>query len=282
VCSPGSLGERRYLLCRPERAGTTPAGLVLALHGRGSSVAEMQAVSGLEGGAAARNLAVAYAEGLDGGWGDDTFASPGRLTGREDVDFLDALVTELRADPGIDEQSVGVVGFSNGASMALRYAAQRPATVRAVVSVAGQLPRDPAVRPAPPAVPLLQVYGEADPVRSYDAGIPAAPDRQPGQPTPTLSTRETVAAFVALAEPTVHEGPVTDDPVPDDGTSVRTERWTAAGRPAVVLHTIVGGGHAWPSAKAPTNVARFGTVSRDLDASAEAIAFVVSASDAAR
>lgn len=254
-------------------------GLVVALHGRGSSAAEMRAVTQLETYAAEEGLAVVYPNGMDGGWGDDTFTTPTRPQGDEDVRFLDDLIDTLQAEPGIDDDGrVGVVGFSNGASMALRYAVERPDDVRAVVSIAGQLPRDPAVRPRPDAepVPLLGFYGTADPLRSYDNGIPEPPNRQPGQSTPTLSTPDTIAAFVGTM-PADGE-PSESDTVADDGTRLRTERWAGddgdGGRAVVVWHTIIDGGHTWPQAHAPLP-GTFGTISQEVDASAEAIAFIV-------
>jgi hypothetical protein len=54
-----------------------------------------------------------------------------------------------------------------------------------VVSAAGQLPRDPAVAPTG-RVPLLEVYGSADPLGPYGTGIPAPIARAPGDPTPPL------------------------------------------------------------------------------------------------
>lgn len=269
-CGDGVFDGRAYILCTP---GDGPGdGLVVALHGRGSSAAEMRAATELETSATERGLAVVYPDGLDGGWGDDTLVTPDRPAGDEDVRFLDALIESLRSDPGVDGGPVGVVGFSNGASMALRYATARPDGVRAVVSVAGQLPRDTAIRPAG-RVPLLEIYGTADPLRPYHTGIPAPPVREPGSPTPTLSTPETVAAFVGAAD---HEGPAATDPDPADGTTLSTERWTDGQGTLAVLHTIVGGGHTWPSAHASfTGGERFGPVSTDLDASAAAVAFVV-------
>jgi polyhydroxybutyrate depolymerase len=269
-CTDGALDGRSYILCTP--GDPSGEGLVVALHGRGSSAAEMRAMTGLETYAGDRGLAVVYPDGLDGGWGDDTLVTPDRPAGDEDVTFLDALIESLRSDPGVGDGPVGIVGFSNGASMALRYAGARPDEVRAVVSVAGQLPRDPAIRPTG-RVPLLQIYGTADPVRPYDTGIPAPPVREPGSPTPTLSTTETVAAFVGPAD---HEGPEATDPDPGDGTSVSTERWTDRQGTLAVRHTILGGGHTWPSADAAfTGSPRFGPVSTDVDASAAAVAFIV-------
>jgi len=265
TCTPGTLAGRNYELCTPGGRPVDDAdGLVVALHGRGASAADMRDMTALDVPAAAADLAVVYPEALDGAWGDDTFVSPSRPAGDEDVRFLDALADDLA--PG---EAVSLVGFSNGASMALRYAAARPDRVRAVVAVAGQLARDPAVRPTG-RVPLLVVYGDADPVRPFAVGLAEPVTRAPGERTPTLPTPDTLAAFAGTA---THAGPEPSDADPGDGTTVLTERWTDADGTVAVLRTVVGGGHTWPSSPAPSPAA-FGLVSRDLDASAEAIRFV--------
>jgi polyhydroxybutyrate depolymerase len=273
-CEGGTLDGRGYVLCAT--AGMTDQRLVVALHGRGSSADEMRTLTQLDRHAAEAGLAVVYPQAVDRGWGDDTFTSPIRPVGDEDVAFLDALVHELRVGPRIDDGPIGVVGFSNGASMALRYTSEHPDQVRAVVSVAGQLPRDPAVRPSS-RVPLLEVYGTADPVRPYDTGVREAPGRGPGDPTPTLPTRDTVAAFVAVGlGASEHEVLVDTDLDPTDGTRVSTERWTDRGGTLVVLRSILGGGHTWPSSRGQfSGGENFGVTSSEVDASAEAIAFVL-------
>jgi polyhydroxybutyrate depolymerase len=275
TCEDDTFQDRPVIVCL---AGTTgdPGGqlLVVALHGRGSSAAEMRSMTRFDEATAAEGVAVVFPQGLDQGWGDDTFPTPSRPAGDEDVRYLDALVDDLRADPRIADGPVGVVGFSNGASMALRYASARPDRVRAVVSVAGQLPRDPAVRPTAP-VPLLEVYGTADPLRAYDTGIPDSPGRQPGRPTPTLPTPDTVAAFVAVTPgaAAAHEDPEETDPSPDDTTRLRTERWTGTDGTRIVLHAVVDGGHVWPSSEVV--FAGNGTVSSDLATTEVALAFVL-------
>ena len=268
VCAGGSVTGRAYVLCT---AGDAPdQGLIVALHGRGSSGADMQAMTALEVPAAAAGYAVVYPDGLERSWGDDTFPTDTRPVGDEDVVFLDSLVAALHSDPRIGDGPVGLVGFSNGAGMALRYAAQRPEAVRAVVSVAGQLPRDPAVRPTG-RVPLLSLHGDADPIRPFATGMAEAPTRDQGHSTPTLSTPETMAAF-AGPEAT-QAAPERSDPDPGDGTQVLTERWSDEDGTRAVLQTLVGGGHTWPSARTALPDA-FGILSHDLDASAEAVSFV--------
>lgn len=272
-CEDGTTRERRYILCAGVPDGERD--LVVALHPRPSSPEEMLQGTRLHLVAAEHRLAVVYPQGVDGRWGDDTFTTPARPAGSEDIDFLDHLIAMLRRDPRIGEGPVGVVGYSNGAGMALRYAAERPAEVRAVVAVAGQLPRDAAVRPTG-RVPLLVVHGTADTITPFDTGVPDEPGRRARDLTPTLSTPGTVAAFVAMATGSV-DHQVTDevDPDPSDSTRLRTERWVDGMGTVAVLRMLVDGGHSWPGADGPFASGRFGPASRDVDATAAAIDFVV-------
>ena len=222
-------------------------------------------------------LAVVYPNAARGRWGDDTFVTAERPTGDEDITYLDQLIDTLRADVRISDGPVAIVGFSNGASMAMRYGAQRPGEVYAVVSVAGQLPSDPAVRPRE-RIPLLQIYGTGDPLRSFDDGVAEPAARGPDGPTPTLSTPETVDAFLAAASGRIDRTIEESDNDATDSTTLRTERWTDDDGPVVVQHSIVGGGHRWPAAHVdPYLDEPFGAPSREVDASAEAIDFVVAA-----
>ena len=262
------------MICTSDIGAEQP--LLVALHGRGSSAEEMRLATGLDRRAAVEGMAVVFAEALDGGWGDDTFVTASRPAGDEDVRGLDEVVAAARRHDLVGDTPVVVVGFSNGASMAMRYAGARPDDVRAVVSIAGQLPRDPPVRPTA-RTPLLQVYGSADPIRPIDAGIPETATRAPGDPTPTLSTQESVEAFISAAGPGPFQRDVDEtDPVADDGTSVRTESWRDALGLVAVYHLVVGGGHTWPSADQPfTGGDRFGTTSRDLDATDATVRFAI-------
>lgn len=272
-CEHGTLGERRYILCTSARQ--EGQGLVVALHARPSSAEEMQEGTELHRIAAEHGLAVVYPQGVDARWGDDTFTSSDRPAGDEDVVFLDGLIAKLREDTRIDDEPIGVVGFSNGASMALRYAAERPGDVGAVVAVAGQLPRDPAVRPSG-RVPLLDVHGTADAITPFDTGVPETPGRGPRDLTPTLSAPDTVAAFLSMAVGAVdHKGPVEVDPDPADGTRIRTERWVDGEGTVAVLRAVIDGGHTWPSARGQFSGGGFGAISQDIDATADAIAFVL-------
>lgn len=102
-----------------------------------------------------------------------------------------------------------------------------------------------------------------------------AAERQPGQPTPTLSTPDTVAAFTATLDGPRSTHPQETDPDPTDATRLRTERWSDADH-SVTLVSVIAGGHTWPSAHVTlAGTETYGPVSHDLDASALAIAFLL-------
>jgi poly(3-hydroxybutyrate) depolymerase len=73
-----------------------------------------------------------------------------------------------------------------------------------------------------------------------------------------------------------HEVLVDTDIDRADGTSVRTERSTDRRGTLAVLRAIVGGGHTWPSSRGQfSGGENFGVTSGEVDASVEAVAFVL-------
>ena len=225
----------------------------------------------LDGAGARRGLAVVYVDAADGGWGDDSLRTAKRPRGDEDVTTLAAVVDDLREDGGFAAGPVGVVGFSNGASMAMRLGAERPDLFGPVAAVAGQLPVDQRIRPTS-RVRLLMMNGTADPIRDYERGFPAPAERSVSARTPTLSVMGSVEAWLGIANGAVTEAPPVT-PGTDDVTSVVRRTWNDADGVLLVLDTVVGGGHTWPSSRlrAPTT---FGATSTALDATAEVIGFL--------
>ncbi|MEU3662126.1 PHB depolymerase family esterase [Streptomyces sp. NPDC032940] len=279
--APGTRGRLRvdgrtrgYLLHRPAGEGDGPRPLVVAFHGRGSDAAGLREQARLEEAAGARGMLVAYPEGLGQGWGAGTRSTRQRPDPDLDVRFTEALVRHLvrteRADPG----RVYVAGFSNGGSMALRVAAQRPGLVAGAASVSGQLPSGAAaVEPAGP-VPVMVVYGADDPVRPL-AGWPSPPP-DPEEPiVPTRSARDSAAAFAAAG----HAGrPVTARARGYDRTV-----WHLAADPADTVQLLVvhDAGHTWPGSSV-TPPRGFGPTSRALDATDTILDFFAAARPAPR
>lgn len=88
----------------------------------------------------------------------------------DDVAYLDGLITEISGAYNVDPRRIYVVGHSNGAFMAYRFACAHADRVAAIVSVAGATFDDAtACTPSQP-VSVLQVHGTADATISYTGG----------------------------------------------------------------------------------------------------------------
>ncbi|MEV0090250.1 PHB depolymerase family esterase [Streptomyces sp. NPDC050738] len=259
---------RTYLLHAPAKsAAATPKPLLIAFHGSGESAADMRSRTALNRAAAARTMLIAYPEGLDHAWGAGAAATKERPDPDTDVRFTEALIKDLVRTHRADPAHVYAVGFSNGGSMALRMAAQRPKLLAGAASVAGQLPTGTAkVTPTGP-VPVLLIHGSADPIRP-PSGLP-----HPGPPaagkapiTPTMSSRASAEAFAAAAGSA--GTPKTTHKQGYDSTT-----WPPAPSGAAVQLLIMSGaGHTWPGTSA-TPPPGFGTVSTALDATNTILAF---------
>ncbi|MFG2680379.1 alpha/beta hydrolase family esterase [Streptomyces sp. NPDC048392] len=241
-----------------------PRPLLIAFHGRGADAAELRAKTRLERAAAARGMLVAFPEGLDHGWGAGAQATKQRPDPGLDVRFTEALIKHLVRTERADPERVYAAGFSNGGSMALRMAAERPALLAGAASVSGQLPAgDAAVKPTGP-IPVMVVYGADDPVRPL-AGLPSPPP-DPEEPIlPTVSARDSAEAFAAAGGA---GEPVTREEKGYDRTVWRLADDAPVGdRPhgTVRLLVVHDAGHTWPGSSVPPPEG-FGPVSKALDA----------------
>lgn len=275
---------RSYLLHRPGRSagdsahGSTPsthnstAGrprpLLLAFHGRGESAEDMRERAHLDKAAGARGMLVAHLEAVQQVWSADTAPTPRRPDPNTDLRFADALISTLVSKGEADPERVYAAGFSNGGSMALRLAAERPAKVAGAASVSGQLAVGPAkAGPAGP-VPVMIVYGADDPVRPM-AGVPNPPPPAAGQEpmTATVSTRAGAEAFARAAG--------TKPPVTEERPGYVRTLWAAAkpGGTPVELLVMKGAGHTWPGSTV-SPPPDFGRTSKALNATTTVLDFL--------
>ncbi len=256
---------RSYLVAVP--AGTERAPLILALHGGGGSPAQFARSSGLTAPALAAGFAVAYPAGTArrGGpfrvWNAHYCCGHAPASGVDDLGFLDRVAADAAGRFGLSGQ-VFATGMSNGAMLAQTWAATRgPSRVAAVASVAGvmDLARVRVVGP----VPLLHIHGTADAMAPYAGGQ--------GDSSLTRTRHSPAEAGVAAFRAAWGRLPDREtviDPVAD-GTRVVRRDGLRGDRPAVSLMTVEGGGHVWPGGRR----ARADGATRDIDASAEVVAF---------
>jgi predicted esterase len=121
------------------RAGDGATGLgLVALHGRGGSAADMVGLAralGLGG------AAIAAPEAPGRSWWPTSFLAPAAQMGPwvdQGLGAVDAAIAALAAD-GIPRDRTVVMGFSQGACLALEHAARRGSGLRAVLAFSGGL-----------------------------------------------------------------------------------------------------------------------------------------------
>ncbi|BDX33640.1 esterase [Mycobacterium antarcticum] len=231
--------QRTYLVHAP---GGVPSGLVINLHGAGSTGAGQAASTNYDAAADALGLVVAYPDGIDQSWADGRGASIPDRQGVDDVGFLTALVDRLVSDYGIPPGRVFATGMSAGAFMATRMGCDRADVIAAIAPVAGTLGSGVPCAPSRP-VSVLQFNGTADPIVPFGGGGMLGR----GGASDIVSAAAMASRWRDLDR--CAGAPQEDDlPSAGDGTVVRRVSGVGcADGTAVVLLQINGGGHTWPT-----------------------------------
>ncbi|MDQ1684261.1 MAG: polyhydroxybutyrate depolymerase [Frankiaceae bacterium] len=174
---------RDYRLFLPAGGGHARP-LLLALHQLHGSALSWERHSGLDAGAAAAGVVVAYPDGVGESWNAGTCCQPAAGRGIDDVAFLRAVIADVARRTSIDPSRVAVTGFSNGALMSYRLVCSAADVVRVAVAVAGDLVAG-RCEPSRP-VSVLHVHGGRDPVIPV-AGVARSPLDPAGFPSARTS-----------------------------------------------------------------------------------------------
>jgi polyhydroxybutyrate depolymerase len=219
--------EREYLVDAPSVQQGVPSSLVLVYHGYSGSPEWMRSTMGLSPLCSSRNLVVAYLPGTRGsegarGWNAGGFFER-IFNGADDVEYTRSVIEEIFSMYDIDRSKIYAIGYSNGAMMAYRLAAQMPDLIAAVGIYAGVMM--PEVIPSAP-VSVMHVHGENDAVVPI-GGNSAFP-----------SVADTIALWQAV-------NGCGDSPLEADGSVCRESVWT--GTSGDFRYCVIKGlGHEWP------------------------------------
>lgn len=89
--------------------------------------------------------------------------------------FLASVQDQLAAEGALDPAACFYLGFSQGSSVAYRFAQSNPSRVRGIISVCADLPPDVEAHLAPiQHMPVMILYGLRDPIFSSEKPIHAA------------------------------------------------------------------------------------------------------------
>ncbi|MEQ8672146.1 MAG: PHB depolymerase family esterase [Aggregatilineales bacterium] len=112
--------ERSYQLFVPASYdASTPAPLVVVLHGAGDSASGIRAASSFDDLAEETGTIVAYPNSQNSIWNYLEIPIEDETT-VDDTGFVTALVDQLSTDYAVDPANISVIGYSNGGLMALR------------------------------------------------------------------------------------------------------------------------------------------------------------------
>jgi polyhydroxybutyrate depolymerase len=176
--------DRTYLVHAPPRHdGPHPLPIVVFLHGAGATARWALGETGWDSTADREGFLVVLPEATrpDPSRPPRFLANPPRWNDGcghgadlpDDVAFLSAVLDDVEAHHAVDRRRVYVTGFSNGAAMTFRLAAELAPRLAAIAPVAGHccLP-DP--RPEHP-VATLYLIGAEDPLIPLDGGVVRTP-----------------------------------------------------------------------------------------------------------
>ena len=177
---------RSYRLHVPEGyRSEKPTPLVVVLHGAFSTAAEMERHTGFSDLADRQGFVVAYPEGIGilgflQHWNAGHCCGKAAADGIDDVGFLARVIDDIKRTVNIDATRVYMTGFSNGAMLTHRFAAERPDLLAAAAPLAGAIGsvsgseepgwQMPAARSA---VPIIMFHGLLDSTIPYSQPDPA-------------------------------------------------------------------------------------------------------------
>ena len=190
----------------------------------------------------ANGFIVAYPQGTDGSglfpsdWNGGACCGEAAREHVDDVGFIAAVVAEISHNLPMDSSRVFVAGFSSGAIMAYHTACKLAPMINAIAVVSGSL-QDASCVPGK-AVGLIAVHGTSDSeVPYYDASLTAPPAPVTGIASELPPSVQFWVATDGCAGATANQ---------QSPNVVRTSFSSCSGA-NVMLYTIQGGWHEWPS-----------------------------------
>jgi polyhydroxybutyrate depolymerase len=273
-------GTQRTYWTAPQPA--IPAPLLVVLHGMGLNGPIMAGWTGLAVRGPAAGFATVFPEAVDEVWDD---VGLGRSDALDDAAFVTAVIKHQVAAGIARQDSVVLVGLSNGAFFAERLARRGGLALRGLVLVAGtarEASRSVEPRPAEPTA-VVAIEGTGDPLVPYGGGrarglLAWMARRRAHRVLVGRDGREVVgierlaadwaAANGCSADPTIEAV----QPEPGD-PSVDRLSWTGLGRPPVVVYRLAGGGHGWPGGPQYMPAVFVGRIARRFDATGILLSF---------
>jgi polyhydroxybutyrate depolymerase len=223
----------------PQYDGKTPLPLVIVLHPFGDNAASFANFTGFSKEADAEGFFAVYPQGLNGSWNAGTCCRPSSQQIFDDVGFIQTVLAKLKSDLAVNDSRLHVVGESNGGMLAYRLACDFPQDFAAIAAVSATSVVTERCNATSP-VSVMAVHGTADDVIPYN------------ESTRSKSALPVPPAVDAISYWAKRDGTVSVPRQQVEGNLTVTTYNGGLNGTEVVLYTINGGGHGWPS-EIPTN-----------------------------
>jgi polyhydroxybutyrate depolymerase len=247
---------RSYRLAVPGRyRSTTPTPLILLFHGSGSNALQTSIYTRMPARAAREGFLVATPDAVGEQW---QLSAPNAHTA--DLSFTSALIASLSASYCVDSARVYAAGISLGSEFSVIAACAVPRRLAAIGLVAAEFP----LRPCTGPIPVIAFHGTADPLVPYANG--GVGKSYPGVHLP--GAEQNLAGWARL------DGCQLGPQLRQVATAVMRRQWRACdGNSAVVLYSVLGGGHTWPGSPIVLPPAVFGPTTDQVDATGLMLSF---------
>jgi polyhydroxybutyrate depolymerase len=247
---------RSYRLAVPTRyRPSTATPLILLFHGSGSNALQTSIYTQMPERAARHGYLVATPDGVAGRW---KISAPGAAT--DDLAFVSALIADLSSRYCVDRARVYAAGISLGSE----FSAIVGCTPRDHIAAIGLVAAEFLLRPCIGPIPVVAFHGTADPIVAYRSGATGV--ALPG--IPVIGAEQNLARWARLdrCSPGPHIRQV--------ASMVVRRTWSHCGRgSAVLLYSVLGGGHTWPGSPITLSVGTFGATTRQVDATGLMLTF---------
>jgi polyhydroxybutyrate depolymerase len=169
-----TVGGDRPVVVRVPAVTNKPAPLLIMLHSASTNGGHQERYMKLAPVAAAKGMIYIAPNGTinDKGrrtWNAAKSCCQGPTSTVDDVAYLQSLIDEIDQKVKVDRSKIYLIGHSNGAFMALKFACTT-GQAAAVISLAGALDEDFSCSPSKP-FSLMQIHGTADDVIKFSGGI---------------------------------------------------------------------------------------------------------------
>lgn len=167
--------DRKYIISEPKNV-TNKTSIIVGLHGFGDFSRRFAYYSALHNVVNEHDIVI-YPQASEPtsalqrrGWNAGFCCGSGWLNKVDDVGFVTALVDHVREEFDVSSAQVFVSGFSNGAFMSQRLAAERPESFKAFASVAGTIGTTKTRLEPNNPVPILLMHGKQDRIVPFEGG----------------------------------------------------------------------------------------------------------------